>query len=319
MQDAFHVTVWDLQTGSVTETWPRGLVLALGNFDGVHRGHAALLAEAGRLAADQGTAVGVWYFSIASWDRVWGQTHTHLCDEAQKRDYLQKAGARYAFVADFAAWQRQTPADFVAFLRDVCECQTVVCGFNFRFGKDAAGDAAFLQDSFGARCHVTDAVTADGEVISSSRIRRLLAAGDVTEAGRLLGHPFAVRGEVVHGKALGRRLGLPTANQFVSDALLMPAQGVYVSSCRLDGHRYTAVTNIGVCPTVKQGGAVCHCETHLLSYEGSLYGTPLTVFLHARLREEKQFASQEALREAMRQDVEAARRYETEYQKTEEC
>jgi riboflavin kinase/FMN adenylyltransferase len=181
----------------------------------------------------------------------------------------------------------------------------VAVGENFRFGNRARGDADLLrsQDAFETR--VVDLVEADGEIVSSTRIRALVAAGDVEAAARLLGAPFEMRGTVAHGDKRGRVLGFPTANLVPDPRLVVPGHGVYACRARVGGEVLHAATNVGVRPTFKTGRGLL-VEAFLLGFSGDLYGQELRLEFLARLRGEHRFESVDALVVQMREDVERA-------------
>lgn len=315
MSDNSLLTFIDLRSGEVADGGSVGpLVLAIGNFDGVHRGHKSLIEKAvfvaDKMSADGGAVFGgVFCFSEPPADVLMKSPPPHICSRGKKLELFAAIGARYAVVGDFSALKDMEAEDFIAWLKDRCGCRAIVCGFNFRFGKDGKGNAELLKCLFGDRAFVMDAFTCeDGIPISSSRIRTLVEAGEIERANELLGHPFSVSGRVLHGKELGRRLGLPTVNQNFGERALIPKRGIYVTSAHVGGERYMAVTNVGSRPTVESGGSI-NCETHLLDFEGDLYGEDITVEFHSRLRDEKKFSCEEELRRAICGDVLSAREY----------
>jgi len=207
---------------------------------------------------------------------------------------------------------RRWPQAFVdEVLVDRLGARNVAVGENFRFGHKAAGDAELLRAQTAFRTRVARLVELDGEIVSSTQIRALVAAGDVESANRFLGAPFQLRGPVTQGDQRGRALGYPTANLVPDPALVIPGHGVY--ACRAavpdgDGRRWwPAATSIGVRPTFVTGRGVL-IEAHLLGFEGDLYGRELRLVFLERLRGEKRFDSADALVEQMRADVESARR-----------
>ena len=155
---------------------------------------------------------------------------------------------------------------------------------------------------------IVDEVTKNGKTVSSSRIRTLLAQGDVQTAACLLQHPYSFTAPVLHGKQLGRRIGSPTINQVFPHGLQVPLCGVYVTECTVDGKRYRGVSNVGVRPTVDLDAAV-NCETYLLDFEGDLYGKEVTVAFLDFLRPEQKFTSLDELRAQIEKDVRQARLY----------
>ena len=292
-----------------------GLCLAIGNFDGVHLGHRRLIEEASDAAkrfsaAGKQMLPGVWCFSEPPADFLLKEPPAHICTLDEKLSLASEYGAEIAVICDFTELRDMPPLVFVGdYIRNECFCRFIVCGFNFHFGKGGEGDAFLLRKIFGENSAVVDAVvTEDGVPISSSRIRTLIENGKIEEANRLLGHAFRISGEVVHGKALGRRIGLPTVNIDFYKNALVPKKGIYVSESRFDGHAFTSVTNIGVRPTVENCGKV-NCETHLTDFDGDLYGKTVEVSLLHRLRDEEKFASVGELKSAIGNDIKNARDY----------
>ena len=186
----------------------------------------------------------------------------------------------------------------------------MTCGYDFRFGRGGAGDAAALKRlcaPLGIAVEVVPEFRLAGREVSSTRIRALIAQGEVEEAGRLLGYPFAVEGSVGQGNHLGRTLQFPTVNQRLQEGMVQPRFGVYVSRTRAAGRWWPSVTNVGVKPTVGSEWPVA--ETNLLGFSGDLYGAEIRVELLHFLRGEQKFASVEALREQIARDVQSARDY----------
>ena len=184
-------------------------------------------------------------------------------------------------------------------------------GEDFRFGRGAAGDASLLGSAFaaaGGECRVLTPLLDGGAPISSSRIRAMLAAGDVSGAARLLGRPYSLTLPVLRGKSLGHTLGFPTANQVPGEGRAIPRFGVYVTGVTLpDGTSYFGITDVGTRPTVS--GSEVRIETHLLGFSGDLYGKSLTVaFLH-RLRDERTFSSLSELTERITEDCKEAKEW----------
>ena len=184
----------------------------------------------------------------------------------------------------------------------------LVCGADYRCGSGGAGTAELLQAFCAARgvgCDVIPQLSMDGAAVSSSRIRGLIASGEMAEAVRLLGHPHLLSGTVVTGHQLGRTIGIPTANLDVSPQILLPMDGVYAAETEVDGRRYPAVTNIGMRPTVH--GDCRTVEPWLLDFSGDLYGRRLTLRLLTFLRGERRFPSLEALQAEIRRNAEQTR------------
>ncbi len=289
-------------------------VLCLGNFDGVHLGHRALAEETMRqkqaLSAEfQGIAGGAWLFDPPPAPYLFGERAPRLSTTEEKLKHFANIGLDYAFLGDFSELCRLTPADFVKkILIGECHAVHTVCGYNFRFAKNASGDAAALSMLMDGRASVMPCVTLDGKPISSSAIRALLAAGDAEEAGRMLGYPFSLSAKVLHGKALGKTIGIPTVNQCFPLHAARLSDGIYVSRTWVDGRSYPSVSNIGHRPTFDDGEQI-NCETHVIDFAGDLYGRHITVEFFKRLRGEIRFPSIEELQTQIRADIAATKTY----------
>ncbi len=288
---------------------PVPCVLCLGNFDGVHTAHAMLAAGAAELAAEIGAVPGAFCFTRPSGDYLNPTPPPHLASTHGRLVHLFRAGAQMALLASFPAMRDLTPEEFIAFLEQN-GCVGVVCGYDFRFGKRAAGTAQTLLEHFGAqRTRIIPAQTINGKRIASSAIRELLVRGEVQEAASMLGRPWTLDAKVYHGKHLGRSWGFPTANQYFPEKGVVPAHGVYAVLCEIDGKTYQGVANVGLRPTVEGGRARVNCETHVFDFDGDLYGKMLHTAFCAYLRPERKFADADALRAAIANDAEKARRY----------
>ena len=283
--------------------------IALGYFDGVHLAHRALLRTARRIkdTALKHAACGVFCFRGLSSDYLLDTPLPHLSTEEGRLALFREMGMEFAILADFSSLCNLSAEEFLAdVLIGECHCISTVCGFNYRFGKKGAGTPELLRARFGTLAHVEPPVECDGAPVSSTRIRRLLQSGDAALAAQLLCRPYGFSAPVLHGKRLGRTIGIPTVNQCIPEKLLVPLHGVYVTSCTVDGSVFRGVTNVGVHPTVDVDASV-NCETFLLDFEGEIYGKDVTVeFLHY-LRPERRFDSLEELRMQIRADVEKAR------------
>lgn len=285
-------------------------ILCLGNFDGVHFAHRALLRQAKKLQAEQMpfAKCGVLCFERPSVDFLSSNPPKHLTTLEQKLKYFADEGMDFAFVADFEALQGLSPEDF---LKDVligeCGCKAAVCGYNYRFGKGGTGTHDLLKELLAPQpLIVVPPVYLEGDTVSSTRIRTLLKEGKIKEANLLLTTPFSFIAPVEHGKALGRKLGTPTFNQTPPDEMLIPAHGVYLTRCLIDGTSYLGVTNIGTRPTV-DADAPLNVETHLLNFDGDLYQKEIRVEFLDFIRPEQQFASVEALQKQIQEDIKTAR------------
>ena len=286
-------------------------MLALGNFDGLHRGHMRIIERVRRTAEERGATPVVLTFDphptrVVRPDRA----PRVLMTEAQKAEVLAAAGMRGMAIVRFTAeMSRWDPEQFVRLvLVDWLGVSEVWVGGNFLFGRDRSGTFAVLRslgEQYGFRADKIDPVCVRDAVVSSTRVRRLLAEGRVDEAGLLLGRHFYIDGEVVGGDERGRELGFPTANLRTSNELV-PPHGVYATIARTADALQPAVTNIGVRPTFDGGGAVS-IETHLLRGGRDLYGAHLRLYFVQRLRDEQAFESADALRARIDEDCREAR------------
>ncbi len=299
--------VIDLKTGLRTElNNDMSLSCAVGNFDGVHKGHMALLQKA---AEKNGcTHSAVWTFATHPRVCMGDENFSALTTTGQKLALFADAGIELAILEDFTAVKDMSPEDFaVKLLYGRCGVRTAVCGYNFRFGKNAAGTPSLLSKEFsrlGADVITVDAVkTAEGEIISSSAIRALIEGGNIGKANEMLGREFTVSLPVSEGHKLGRTLGLPTINQVFPSGYVIPRHGVYAAKCNIKGKEYIAVTNVGVRPTVTENIENINCETHIIDFSGDLYGELVSVRLYRFLRDEKKFSSVAELKSAITADV----------------
>jgi riboflavin kinase/FMN adenylyltransferase len=286
----------------------------MGNFDGVHLGHQAIINNAvERAAALGGLSLALTFEPHPVRVLRPGPPLPLLTPFPLKVRLLERSGVERVVCAKFTpAFAEQSPADFVhKVLVDRLRVAEVCVGENFSFGKDRAGRPALLQElgrSAGFVVHVQPSIVVEGQVVSSSTIRQRIEEGAVAEAARLLGRPYLLLGDVVSGRGRGERLGFPTANLRHADQLL-PADGVYAGWAAVGASpaRYRGAVNVGTRPTF--GEAERLVEVHLLDYPGSgaLYGQTLELAFVARIRSERTFASGEALTTQITQDVAAIR------------
>ena len=290
--------------------WPSPTV-TVGNFDGVHRGHQALVYSAVARARESGGVSVVLTFDPHP-ARVLGpgRAPAALTTLAQKEELLARLGVDRLAVLPFdAGVARLPPAAFAReVLRGALGAGHVVVGESFRFGHGREGDArllAALGEDLGFSVRAMPPVLEEGAPVSSSRVRDELGRGNVRAAGALLGRPYFVDAPVVRGDGRGRSIGVPTANLLPENEIL-PARGVYVARCRVGaGAWHPAVVNLGHRPTF--GGTHASVEAHLIDFEGDLYGSRVRLEFHEHLRAEQRFGSTEALVARIREDVALAR------------
>ena len=290
----------------------RGVVVALGNFDGVHLGHQVVLRRAVEEGRRRGVKVVAATFHPHPRSVVGSGNPPRLLTPVElRRELLLGYGADEVVVIPFdLELSRKSPEQFV---RDVLVGEigaaVVVVGENFRFGHRAAGDVRDLERLMREVGGTAVAVEVRGAgregEISSTRIRALISEGEVTEAAGLLGRPYVLRGEVVMGDQRGRSIGFPTANVLPDPDAVIPARGVYAGFVLIGEEKYAACTNVGVAPTFDR--AESRVEAHLMDFEGDLYGSVVDVSFVKRIREERRFSGVDELTDQIRRDVEEAR------------
>ncbi|MCW2925293.1 MAG: ribF [Thermoleophilia bacterium] len=290
---------------------PTSPVVALGTFDGVHRGHRAMLDLAREAATPEGRTVVAATFDPHPRAVVAGGAPPLLCSIEERVERMEAAGADRVEVVPFTpAFSELTPQEFVdSWLVGRLSAAAVVVGHNFRFGHRAAGDVALLRELCAA--HGIDVVVCDllvdgDQPVSSTRIRRLLAGGDMERASALLGRDYDLSAPVEHGARRGRELGMPTANLAIPPTRLVPADGVYGGFATLHGERWPAATSVGTNPqfTADQVHPPRTVEVHLIGYTGpDFYGEQLHVDIAERIRGQLTFDSLEGLIERMQVDL----------------
>ncbi len=283
-------------------------VLVLGMFDGVHRGHQALLTAGRRLGKALGLPVTVCAFephplAVLRPD----DAPPRLTTLTERARLMAKSGVDALCVTAFtAARAEQEPEAFLDELTRVYRPAAVVCGFNFTFGRGGRGNSELLRaygEAHGFDVSVVPEVMLLGETVSSTRIRRLLSTGALDEATALLGHLYTLTGRVVPGKHIGRTMGFPTANVTPPPGKALPAFGVYACRMEAEGRTYPALVNVGRHPTLPEGGVTV--EAYALNAQLSLYGKKVRLTFMRYLRPERRFESVEALREQIARDTRA--------------
>lgn len=287
--------------------------VAIGKFDGIHLGHQKLLSQLLAQRA-QGLLATVFTFDVQP-AAFFGGEGKELTTRAEKRAAFEKLGIdvliEFPLNRETAA---TAPETFVEdYLAKRMRAAYICAGPDLSFGKDGAGDYDLLAryaDRFGYRTELIDKVRVDGEEVSSTRVREAVRLGKMEEAAGMLGRFYAVSGPVAHGKKLGRTLGMPTANLIPEEDKLLPPNGVYHTSVRIDGEdrSYNGISNVGCKPTVSDENRM-GIETNIYDFEGDIYGRGITVeFMHFR-RPERKFDSVEALRTQIEADIAAGREF----------
>ncbi len=301
--------------------------MAIGVFDGVHRGHQALLSEARRIAGANG-----WEPTALTFDPhpsalfAPARVPPLICSLEERRALLRMSGADVVVVAPFdRAFAALTPDEFVEqWLVDRLDARAVVVGEDFRFGCDRSGDIEYLRragEKHGFRAVAVPPVFVDGVPCRSTTIRQMLLGGQIEAAGTLLGRQYTMSGEVVHGRKLGRTIGFPTANVRAEPGILVPGAGVYAGEAcwskavgthggEGDGtyNHFRAAISIGTNPTVTPGAdALRTVEAYLLDFDGDIYGEEIVLTFRTLLRPTEKFDSLDALVTQMHKDVARAR------------
>ena len=280
-------------------------IATIGFFDAVHRGHRFLFAQLHEHAKHHQLTPAIYTFDRHPKELLAGQAPAMLTTHDERKALLQNYGEVHFL--DFAAVQQLTAEQFMCYLHDEQDVDTLVIGYDHHFGSDRLkGFAEYEKIARTIGLHVERAheCLVDSLPVSSSRIRKLLAAAQIDQVNRLLGYTYSVSGVVEHGNAIGTTLGFPTANIRLNSAKQLPASGVYSVVAQVNGVEYKALANIGTNPTV--GNDHLSLEVHLLEFQGDLYDQPLTIsFLHF-LREEKKFASLDELKKQIAEDVSKA-------------
>ena len=285
-------------------------VFALGFFDGVHRGHQALLDRCVEMARALDCGTGAITFDAHPKSLFSADVPPLINSTGDRKRLLGRFGIEHIHTYP-VTWQVMS-MPWQDFLEELLKYGAAgfVCGNDFRFGARGEGSGetllAFCRER-GLPCVIVPEQTADGLRISSTHIRRLIEAGDMEAAVRFLGHPHLLTGTVVPGKQLGRTLGIPTANLRLPEGLAVPKFGVYACLAEIDGVKYPAVTNVGTRPTVSGQGITV--EPWILDYSGDLYGRELTLEFHKFLRPEEKFPDLPALQAAIHQNARQTREF----------
>lgn len=288
-------------------------VLALGFFDGVHLGHRALLEKAKEQAEKLGAAPSVLTFDTHPDNLVTGRPVALINSIADRADLIhRKFGIDSVIIAHFDEnMMRMSWSDFVDTVVNDLGVIHMVAGHDFRFGYKGEGTPDKLMEKcreMGLGCDIIPEVSGLGSIISSTRIRALIAEGDMENANALLGHPHFLTDSVRYGYRLGRTIGAPTINMCFAEGVLVPAHGVYAARVFFDGQEHIAVTNIGTRPTVSGENEVT-VESFILDYRGDLYGQSVRVELHKFLRPEMKFDDIRELKSQIQIDAGATRAY----------
>lgn len=284
-------------------------VVVLGNFDGVHLGHTKLINTSAQLARQLGIKNCVYTF----------QRHRHLdtpgfcgliTDNPEKTEVISHMDVDTLFFDNFNSIKNLSCEEFCKkILVEKLGCEVAVCGKNYSFGKNRSGDSACLKyelEKLGKTAVICDhVVDANGDIVNSTAIRKCILEGDVEKAMEYLGRPFSIFYPVIHGRHLGTQIGIPTVNQHFCKEKIKPKNGVYACVCTVGDKKYCGVANVGTKPTVThdETDPPVLCETHIIGYNGDLYGQQVKIEFYRRLRDEKKFSSLDELVFAVQENI----------------
>lgn len=287
--------------------------LALGNFDGIHKGHQELISKAVRAAKRHGIKSAVFTFSNHPRNSIAGQKPVkNILSREEKAALIENMGVDYLFDIEFTEDIQTMSAE--AFIKDLLlgkfNAAETFCGFNYRFGYKASGNVKMLKayaKELGFTANEMHPVTVDGEVVSSTLIRGLIKSGEVDECYKYLGRNYDIGGEVVVGNRLGKSIGFPTSNIQIDESMVTPPNGVYITYCIYNGTKYPSITNVGVKPTI--GEYKKNMETHIFNFDKELYGKHIKVEFLKMTRDEVKFGSVEELSQQIAKDCQQAKEY----------
>lgn len=290
----------------------RKSAVALGKFDGVHLGHQAIIREL-KKKKDGDTKTVIITFSVSPEAVLSHKNLKYIMTDGEKQEYFEKSGIDYLIDLKLDTdFLRMEAEEFVrTCLVEKLGVKKVVCGRDFRFGRDRKGDVDFLRNAgkkYDFETEIVEHVVIENTEISSTKIRAEILKGNLEQANAMLGHKYSVTGIVQHGNELGRKINFPTVNILPPYDKILPPNGVYMSECLLKGKSLKGITNIGVKPTV--GSQRIGIETNIFDYSGDLYGETVTIEFLKFLRPERKFASMLELQSQIEKDIIMAKSYD---------
>ncbi|MCL1792767.1 MAG: bifunctional riboflavin kinase/FAD synthetase [Oscillospiraceae bacterium] len=282
--------------------------VALGNFDGFHIGHMKLLEKIKEYAGQnpETRASCVWTFSEHSQNVLSSEFFVpYITAKEEKAEIAKQKNIDYLIFQDFNFVRYLEPEEFIErVIVGYLGAGLAVCGYNYHFGKNGKGSAKYLRDSLAKKnieTAIIPPVICEGQAVSSSFIRTLIKIGDMPRAKKFLGRPFSIKFPVVCGNRTGRKIGVPTINQLFPEGHIIPACGIYACTCEIGGMTYKAASNIGLRPTV--GGEFLNSETHIIGFDGDLYGENIKVNFHMKFRDEIKFNDLGELKSQIKKDI----------------
>ena len=285
--------------------------VTLGKFDGLHRGHELLMHTVLECKERYHVASVAFTFDMPPRNRVEEIVANVLTTNEEKQYIFEKQGIDYLIECPFTTEvMSMEPKDFIAWIATSLNMKYVVVGDDFRFGHKRAGDYHTLlqyEKEYGYKTIVLDKLKDSNRDISSTYVREKIADGNIRKANELLGYHYFIKSEILHGKKLGRRIGIPTINMILSEHKLLPPTGVYVTEVLVEGKKYMGVTNVGCKPTVSEERIV-GVETYIDNFSQDIYGEKIVVSFLEYIRPEMKFASIEELKAQMESDIHVARK-----------
>ena len=289
-----------------------GTVVALGNFDGLHIAHMQIIRNGIKYAVEHGLKSGVLLFEENTKNFTGRKRIELITPNTAKLELLEREELDFVVMRRFThEVMEKSPEEFFLFLVNELHAKAVCCGYDYSFGYKAAGRVDALRafgEKYGVEVLVTDKVTIDDEVVSSTVIREMIIEGDMEKTEKFLGRRYCVEGPVVKGFRNGRKLGFPTANVCYDSEMALPKPGVYAGITYAGGKRLKSVINVGNNPTF--GAQNITVESHILDYDENLYGEYIRVSFAKRLRGEIKFDSLDALKAQIAKDAETVRKME---------
>lgn len=291
-----------IQGAAVRTVKLHNISVALGTFDAMHGGHSSVICAAAEYAAAHGLTSAAYLFRVPP--KAVFDNEIKCVNSLDKRlKILEQLGMEIAIVEEFDKEYANTSCeDFIEYVQENLGAKAVYAGFNYHFGKGGSGDAERLKQLCAANaihCEIVPCFSSGGTV-SSSIIRSMIESGRIEQANSLLHCPYSVSGQVVHGNELGRRIGFPTANMDIPEGLVIPMDGVYAGRVSICGTTYPAIANVGGKPTVSRQGR--NIETHIIGFDGKLYGQEIEVEFLKYLRGIVKFSSVDELKSRLELD-----------------
>lgn len=281
-------------------------VVTIGNFDGVHKGHQVLIEKTATYAKARGIKSAVFTFLNHPINYFVPEKVKNIFDEKEKERLIEGFGIDYLIDIPFDKAMTQISAEqfIVKILKDKIHAKKIVVGHDFTFARNKEGTVDVLREighEYGIEVEIVQPIKINGIRVSSTFIRELISEGRVDEIPQYLGTPYVIEGEIIHGKANGRKMGYPTANISLKDQIINPKNGIYASRVIINGKKYFGATNVGMNPTVN--GKYLSIETNILDFDEDIYGKRVRIEFLEKIRDEKKFESLDELRKQLDLDT----------------